>query len=74
MKKIYIRPVSENYTTELGQMICASAKGYGYTSDPESSYNMEDPQLSGTETPVIEIDGPGGPGSSAKEFDLWGDW
>lgn len=74
MKKLYIRPVSEKFNTELGQMICASTKGFGYTSDPEGLYNTEDPQPTGTDTPVTELYEDDGPASTAKEFNLWGDW
>lgn len=74
MKKIYVRPVSEMYDAEIGEMICASNKVYGYTSDPQGLYNLEDPQPTGEDTPVTVLYEDGGPGSTAKEFNLWGDW
>lgn len=73
MKKIYVRPVSEIYAAELGQMVCASQRSFGYTADSESAFNEEDPQPNGTDTEVIEVWGDG-PASTSKEFDLWGDW
>jgi hypothetical protein len=74
MKKIYVRPVSEFYEAEMGEMICASNRVFGYTSDPNSPFNVEKPQPTGDDTPVTILTEDGGPGSSAKEFDLWGDW
>ena len=74
MKKIYICPETEVVEAEAEGVVCASNRVFGYTSDPNSPFNVEKPQPTGDDTPVTVLTEDGGPGSSAKEFDLWGDW
>ena len=69
MKKIYIRPALEIYGAELGQMVCASIEGVvgqGGNFEDENPNNNGEPGFGG----YVED----GPPSTAKEFDLWGDW
>ena len=75
MKKIYVRPVLETYSAEMGQMVCAS---YGVKGVVGQDGDFE------TEKPNGEDGMPGfggyidgeeeGPASTAKAFDLWGDF
>ena len=78
MKKIYVRPVSEIYDAETVEVICGASK---YTSNGNvgsggtDEHDIEDPNGPQGGPGFGEvINTPNGPGSSAKEFDLWGDW
>ena len=55
MKKIYVRPVSEIYDAETVEVICASNRVFGYTSDPNSPFNVEKPQPTGDDITQIYI-------------------
>lgn len=76
MKKIYVSPVSEIYSAEMGEMICASKN------DPNGVVGSDG--VFGTEYPNKDNGDPNFNGyidnededivSTAKEFDLWGDW
>ncbi len=70
MKRVYISPVTERYSSETGQMICASINGIVGANGP---YNGENPN-GGEDMPGFGgYTGEDGPPSTAKEFDLWGD-
>ena len=74
MKKIYVRPVSEIYAAELGQMVCASRRSNGVVGN-DGPFAMEDPNNNGQPDFEGYIDDPNEDiVVSAKEFDLWGDW
>ena len=75
MKKIYVSPMTECYSAEMGQMVCASVTVNGIVG-VNGSYNAEQPN-GGEDMPGFggyvgggEDDGPE---STAKELDLWGD-
>lgn len=76
MKKIYVSPMTECYSAEMGQMVCASVTVNGIVG-VNGSYNAEQPN-GGEDMPGFggyvgggEDDGPA---STAKELDLWGDF
>lgn len=77
MKKIYVAPALELVKTEVEQGFCGeshhSNNPNGITG-PGGLYGG-DPPNGGQDQPGFGgYVGPDGPGSSAKEFDLWGDW
>lgn len=69
MKKIYIRPALEIFGAELNQMVCASIDG---VVGQGGNYELEHPNNNGE--PGFGGYVEDGPPSTAKEFDLWGDW
>ncbi|MBR5038049.1 MAG: hypothetical protein IKX65_04935 [Prevotella sp.] len=76
MKKIYVSPVSEIYSAEMGEMICASKNDPNGVVGSDGPFGTEYPN-GGNGDPNFNgyIDDPNaGPPSTAKEYDLWGDW
>jgi hypothetical protein len=74
MKKIYVRPVLETYSAEMGQMVCASYTVKGVVGQ-DGDYEGEKPNKDGMPDFGGYIDDDDeGPASTAKVFDLWGDW
>ena len=82
MKKIYVRPVSEIYDAEMGEVICGASQilqngnvggqdGQGPNDFDDSDPNNKKNGGPGLGEVITTTDGPG---SSAKEFNLWGDW
>lgn len=75
MKRLYISPVTEVLAAEAEGMVCASVKRYGVVDgDNDGDFYGEQPNDGGLPSGVIEVDGDDGPPSTAKEFDLWGDF
>lgn len=82
MKKIYVRPVSEIYDAEMGEVICGASQllqngnvgGQGGQGPNDYDKNGPNNELTGGSDFGEVINTSNGPGSSAKEFDLWGDW
>lgn len=75
MKKIYICPETEVIEAEAEGVVCASIKRYGVVDgENNGEYYGEYPNDGGLPSEVKEVDGDDGPPSTAKEFDLWGDW
>lgn len=76
MKKIYICPETEVIEAEAERVVCASIKSYGVVDGDKDGNNYdENPNYNSGPSEVIVIDGDDeGAPSTAKEFDLWGDW
>lgn len=73
MKKIYMSPETVLYSAEMEQMVCAVSNVNGIVG-VNGSYNAEDPN-GGEDMPGFGgYVGAGGPESTAKELDLWGDF
>jgi hypothetical protein len=71
MKKIYICPETEVVEAEAEGVVCASINGVVGVNGP---YNGEHPN-GGEDLPGFGgYTGEDSPPSTAKEFDLWGDW
>ena len=76
MKKIYVRPVSEIYAAEMGEMICASKNDPNGVVGSDGKYGTEDPNKNNGDPNFNGyIDNPDEDiVTTAKEFNLWGDW
>ena len=76
MKKIYICPETEVIEAEAEGVVCASIKRYGVVDGENDGENYdENPNgPGGLPSEVVEVGGNDGPPSTAKEFDLWGDF
>ena len=76
MKRLYISPVTEVLAAEAEGMVCASVKRYGVVDGENDGENYDErPNANGgLPSEVVEVGGDDGPPSTAKEFDLWGDF
>ena len=74
MKNKYVSPVSEIFSAEMNQVICASVSLNGVVGQ-DGNFADEKPNNNGMPDFGGYIDGDDeGPASSSKELDLWGDF
>lgn len=76
MKRVYVKPALELVNTEAEKGFCGASQNYDPNGlvGPGGEYNG-DPPNGGEDIPGFGgYTGDDGPGSTAKEFDLWGDF